>query len=80
MNDAVERPKLQAADRQARQTIVERIRTETIKALQASDVQVQLDRSGVNPMTSTPAELGKRISAETAVLAALIKELGIRAQ
>ena len=61
-------------------SIVERIRAETIKALQTSDVQVVLDRTGVNPMTSTPAELGKRISAETALHAALIRELGIRAQ
>ena len=60
--------------------IVERIRTETIKALQAPDVQAQLDRTGVNPITTTPAELDKRIRAETRLLAALIKELGIRAQ
>ncbi len=60
-------------------SIVERIRTETIKALQASDVQAQLDRGGVNPASSTPAELAKRISSETEVLAGLIKELGIRA-
>lgn len=61
-------------------SIVERIRTETIKALQASDVQAQLDRGGVNPASSTPAELAKRLSSETEVLAALIKELGIRVQ
>ena len=60
--------------------IVERIRTQTINALQAADVQAQLDRAGVNPLTSTPAELATRIRAETDVLAALIKELDIRAQ
>ena len=60
--------------------IIERIRTETIKALQAADVQTQLDRAGVNPQTSTPAELAKRIRAETEVLAALIKELDLRVQ
>jgi tripartite-type tricarboxylate transporter receptor subunit TctC len=60
--------------------IVERIRTETIKALQAADVQAQLDRAGVNIASSTPAELAKRLSSEARVLAGLIKELGIRAQ
>jgi tripartite-type tricarboxylate transporter receptor subunit TctC len=60
--------------------IIERIRTQTIKAMQAADVQAQLDRAGVNPLTSTPEELAKRIRAETDVLAALIKALDIRAQ
>ena len=60
--------------------IIERIRSETVRALQASDVQAQLDRAGVNPSTSTPGELAKRIRAETDLLAGLIKELDIRAQ
>ena len=60
--------------------IVERIRTETIKALQSADVQAQLDRAGVNPQTSTPAELAKRIRAEGDVLAGLIKALNIQVQ
>ena len=60
--------------------ITERIRAQTIKAMQAADVQAQLDRAGVNPLTSTPEELAKRIRAETDVLAALIKALDIRAQ
>ena len=61
-------------------SIVERIRKEAIKAIQAPDVQTQLERAGVGPQTSTPAELGQRIRAETEVLAALIKELDIRPQ
>ena len=60
--------------------IVERIRTEAIKALQTADVQAQLERAGVNAQTSTPAELAKRIRAETAALGALIKDLGLRVQ
>ena len=60
--------------------IIERIRAEAIKALQAADVQTQLDRAGVNIQTSTPAELGQRIRAETEVLAALIRELDLRVQ
>lgn len=60
--------------------IVERIRAEAIKALQAPDVQTQLERAGVNAQTSTPEELGKRIRTEGDLLAALIKDLDIRPQ
>jgi len=60
--------------------LAERIRTETIRALQTADVQSQLDRAGVNPATSTPAELGERLRQEADVLATLISELGLRAQ
>jgi len=61
-------------------SIVERIRGEAVKALQSADVQSQLDRAGVNPLTSSPGELAKRIKSETDVLAGLIKELGIRVE
>ncbi|MCC6532397.1 MAG: tripartite tricarboxylate transporter substrate binding protein [Burkholderiales bacterium] len=60
--------------------IVERIRTETIKALQSADVQAQLERAGVSAQTSTPAELAQRVSSETMLLGALIKDLAIRVQ
>jgi tripartite-type tricarboxylate transporter receptor subunit TctC len=60
--------------------IVERIRAETAKALRAADVQVQLDRAGVNPLASSPAELAQRLRSEAALLARLIKELAIRVE
>lgn len=60
--------------------VIERIRAETNRALQAPDVQAQLDRAGVNVFTSTPAELAQRIRAESDLLAGLIKDLGLRVQ
>lgn len=60
--------------------IVERIRTETIKAIQHPDSQAAMARLGLNPETTTPEELGARLKAETATYAAIIKEAGIRAE
>ena len=60
--------------------IVTRIRDEVIKALQNTDVQSSLARHGMTPVTSTPAELAARIKKETGVWAAIIKDLGIRAE
>ena len=60
--------------------IVERIRTEAIRALQQADVQQAMARQGLESDTSTPAELSERIKRETAVWAAVIKEAGIKAQ
>jgi tripartite-type tricarboxylate transporter receptor subunit TctC len=60
--------------------IVDRIRTETLKAIQHPDSQAAMARQGLSPETSTPAELGARIKAETATYAAIIKEAGIKAE
>ena len=60
--------------------IVERIRTETIKAVQHPDSQAAMARQGLNAETSTAAALGARILAETATYALIIKEAGIRAE
>lgn len=59
-------------------SIVERIRRESLKALDQPDVQSTMARLGLDRETSTPAELAARIQAETAQLAAVIKEAGIR--
>ena len=61
-------------------SIVERIRNETLKAIQNPDVQKGLARAGLDPVTSTPAELAARIRSETATYVTLIKEAGIRAE
>jgi len=61
-------------------SIVDRLRTETLKALQFADVQAALARAGLDPATSTPAELAARIKSETATYTAVIKEAGIRAE
>lgn len=63
-----------------KKSIVERIRNETLKALQHADVQTALVRQDLNPMTSTPAELAARIRRETAMWADIIKDAGIHAE
>ena len=60
------------------QPIVERIRTESLKALQDPDVQSAMARQGLDPESSTPVELAARVRSETAMWATVIKEAGIR--
>ena len=60
--------------------IVERMRSEALKAMQHADVQAALARLGLAPQTSTPAELAARITTESANYAALIREAGIKAE
>lgn len=60
--------------------IVNRIRDAAIKAVHLPDVQEAMSRQGLDVETSTPQELGARISAETAVWAGLIKDAGIKAE
>lgn len=61
-------------------SIVERIRSESIKALQYPDVQTALRRQGLNPETSTLEELAARVKREAATWAVLIKDARIRAE
>ncbi|MBI4192239.1 MAG: tripartite tricarboxylate transporter substrate binding protein, partial [Betaproteobacteria bacterium] len=61
-------------------SIAERIRNEALKALQHADVQTTVVRMGLDPETSTQAELAARIKRETGVWAGVIKEAGIRAE
>jgi tripartite-type tricarboxylate transporter receptor subunit TctC len=61
-------------------TIAERIRNETVKALQLPDVHAAMARQGLEPRPSTPAELAARIRDESTTWAALIKKLGIRVE
>lgn len=62
-------------------SIVDRIRTEAIKALQHPDVQTAMARQGLEPKTSSsPAELAARIKSETGIWASVVKKAGIRAE
>ena len=61
-------------------SIVERIRTEALKALQQPDVRTAMARQALDPESSTPAELGARIRRETAVWAEVIRDAKISAQ
>lgn len=60
--------------------IVARIHRESLKALQAADVQASMDRLGLEQDPGTPEELRERIRKETAKWAVIIKEAGIRVQ
>jgi tripartite-type tricarboxylate transporter receptor subunit TctC len=60
--------------------IATRIRTEALKALTHADVQQAMARQGLEPETSTSAELAARIGRETAMWSTVIKEAGIKAQ
>lgn len=61
-------------------SVVERINAEVTKALQYPDVQSAAARQGLATETSTPAELGARIKAESSMWAGVIKDAGISAQ
>lgn len=60
--------------------IVQRIHTESLKAMQAADVQAALGKLGLSAETGTPAELAARIKSEAASYAAVIREAGIKAE
>jgi tripartite-type tricarboxylate transporter receptor subunit TctC len=61
-------------------SIVARIGKEVREALQQADVQTTLASQGLDPVTSTPAELAARIKKETAIWAGIIKDAGIRTE
>ncbi len=60
-------------------TLVERLRTETSRAIATPDVQQAMSRQGLEPETGTPQELAARIKSETAMWGQVIKEAGIKA-
>lgn len=61
-------------------SITERIRNDTLKALQSAETQANMERLGLEPASSTQAELAARIKTESATWAGVIKEAGIRAE
>ncbi len=60
--------------------IVQRIRDEAIKAVQAPDVQQATAREGLTIETSTPQALAARIGTETKTWAEVIRSAGIKAE
>jgi tripartite-type tricarboxylate transporter receptor subunit TctC len=58
--------------------IVQRLYTETLKALKQADVQTAMSRQGMEAQPNTPAALAARIRNETATWATVIKKTGIR--
>ncbi len=61
-------------------SVVDRIRNETVRALQLDDVQSAMARQGLDPESSTPEELAARIRRETQLWADVIRTAGITAQ
>ena len=61
-------------------SIVQRIRNEAIKAVQAPDVHQALAGQGLQVVTSTPQELAARIRSDTKTWAEVIKSAGIKAE
>jgi tripartite-type tricarboxylate transporter receptor subunit TctC len=59
--------------------IVERINTEVVKLMNASESKSKLSKIGLDITTSTPAEFSKYVRAETDKWARVIREAGIRA-
>jgi tripartite-type tricarboxylate transporter receptor subunit TctC len=60
--------------------VVERIRNDSLKLLQAADVQAAMERLGLEPDGTTGPELAARLKKETALWSGIIKEAGIRLQ
>lgn len=58
--------------------VVDRIRNETLKVLEGSDVRATMSARGLDVQPSTPEELALRIQAETAAVAEIIRKVGIR--
>lgn len=61
-------------------SIVKQVHDATVKAIAMPDVQQAMGRQGLEPETSTPAELAQRIRRETEQWAVVIKEQGIKAE
>jgi tripartite-type tricarboxylate transporter receptor subunit TctC len=59
-------------------SIVARIHTDSVKALQNTDVRASMERLGLQQEPTTPEALVARIRKETATWGAIIKEAGIR--
>ncbi|MGZ5137996.1 MAG: Bug family tripartite tricarboxylate transporter substrate binding protein [Burkholderiales bacterium] len=59
--------------------IVERINTEVVKVMNASESKAKLSKIGLEVTTSTPAEFAKYVRAESDKWARVIREAGIRA-
>ena len=61
-------------------SIVARIHSESVKALQNPEVRAAMERLGLEQEPSTPEALVARVKKETATWAAIIKDAGIRVE
>ena len=63
-----------------RPEIIQRINSEVVKFMHAPEVNKQLARSGLDPVTSTPAEFGAFLRADMEKWARVIREANIRVE
>jgi tripartite-type tricarboxylate transporter receptor subunit TctC len=60
--------------------IIERLNRALVKALESPEVGAMLGKQGLEPSTSTPAELGRYIEREYETWGKVVKKAGIKAQ
>ncbi len=61
-------------------TLIARLNSEIVKAVNSPDIQQRFNSAGVEPMTSTPEQFGQFIKSEAARFGKVIKEAGIRGE
>jgi len=59
-------------------TIIEKIRSEALKALEDPEVRTAMEKRGLEPMTGTPEEMAQRIRNEHALIKEVVERVGIR--
>ena len=60
--------------------IVERLRNEVVRVLKEPDVLASMNKLGLDPVTSTPQELARRIDTEANELGGIIRSANIQAE
>lgn len=60
--------------------VIASVNAATVRAIQSADVKERFDALGVEPVGSTPAELGKYLHEEMTKWAGLVKKIGMRAE
>jgi len=68
------------APAQTPQDIIERLNREIVKALSAPEVVALLQKQGLEPSSSSPAELARYIKSEYETWGKVVKQAGIKAQ
>jgi tripartite-type tricarboxylate transporter receptor subunit TctC len=59
-------------------SIIERLNTETRRAMNEPDVKTQIAAQGIEPAPGTPEDLGKTVAAELQKYARVARESGIK--
>jgi len=60
--------------------VIANVNAATVRAIQSAEVKERFEALGVEPVGSTPEELGRYLEAEITKWAALVKKIGMRAE